>query len=523
MAPKSMDFSDSRAILIGTSAYRAGFGNVPMPAALNSLKAMQDVLVDVCGWPESRIEVFPDRAIVDGAFQEIAALIHETSGVLLIYYVGHGQLLADNDLGLALVDTSEHPRARLSTSLRLSQFRQELRYNSDASVKIVILDCCCSGVATKYAQGTSDLAEKVHLAAAIPGEGTYTWTACGHAQDTFFEPGEQGLTYFTKFLVETVRDGIAAKGAELTLADLHGEVERKLRAISTSDIVIKPEPTLLFKGKVGNFAFAPNVAHRRRELFVKRRDLPARPRSALVIGAGAYGDPILKRLPSSVDDASDIAGVLAEPTIGGFEVTALIDIGIQDLRIALEDFLTAADQSDLVLIYYVGHGMRDVRGRLHLTASDTEHSRLAATALPATWILGLLDNCGTKNQVVIVDCSYSGAFPKGYAEKGPINRAILTSCSATEFALGSGGEDTSRFVFTSGFVEGILTGKAVSKDSEYITVDDAFEYASRYVLESSTAGRRPHRWFSGLDHRIVLARNPYFIYGSSVGVNQNKH
>ena len=106
---EDIDFPRSRAILVSTSAYSVGFGRVGMPAAANSLAAMRAALVGPCEWPGSRIHELADRSNRDGALQDIAALIHETSDVLIFYYVGHGQLLPGNDLGLALTDTSEDP------------------------------------------------------------------------------------------------------------------------------------------------------------------------------------------------------------------------------------------------------------------------------------------------------------------------------------------------------------------------------------------------------------------------------
>ncbi len=256
-----IDFPRSRAILLGTSVYTAGFGSTPMPAASNSLAAMRAALTGPCGWPGSRIEEFADKSNRDFVPQKLAPLIHETQDVLLFYYVGHGQLLVGNDLGLALTDTSEDPKLRLATSLRLSQLRLEMEHNCDARIRILILDCCCSGIATKYSQGPDNLAAQVHQAASLEGEGTYTWTACGHSQDTFFEPGRDGLTYFTKFLTETAHCGIGSSATPgLTVAALNREVKRRIQQASLPGVLVKPEPSLLFHGPADEFVFVRNAA-----------------------------------------------------------------------------------------------------------------------------------------------------------------------------------------------------------------------------------------------------------------------
>lgn len=260
--PFDIDFSHSRAILLGTSRYSAGFGSSDMPAAANSLAAMRGALVKPCGWPGSRISEVADRSIRDLALDEIAHLIHEAQDVLLLYYVGHGQLLLGNDLGLALTDTSDDPRLRLSTSLRLSQIRQEIEYNCDARRKILILDCCCAGMATKYSQSSpADLGKKVSQAAEVEGEGVYIWTACGHSQDAYFEPGPGGMTYFTKFLTDTIVKGIKdGPHRGLTMSELHKQVKQLYRRADITGVLVKPEPTLLFHGTDDAFVFAPNTA-----------------------------------------------------------------------------------------------------------------------------------------------------------------------------------------------------------------------------------------------------------------------
>jgi WD40 repeat protein len=266
MAPRDdIDFPRSRAILLGTSTYSAGFENTPMPAAGNSLAAMQSTLTEWCGWPGSRIAPFTDRAGRDAPLQEIAPLIHEAEDVLLFYYVGHGQLLRDNnDLGLALTDTSEDPKLRMSTSLRLSQLRAELTYNCNARIKIIILDCCYAGIAIKNAQGPQSLADQVHQAAfhQLQVKGTYTWTACGHSQRTYFEEGHDGFTYFTRFLVETIRDGMAAEPARLTINDINERVRWRFEHLELPDEPVLPEPLVDFAGPAGDadkFVFARNT------------------------------------------------------------------------------------------------------------------------------------------------------------------------------------------------------------------------------------------------------------------------
>jgi len=99
------DLSNSRAILIGGATFRPDAGIADLPAVHASVRAMADLLMteDLCGWPPDRVEVVVDapRADLDRRLRVAAA---ETTGVLLVYYVGRGLPTYTNRLALAVAD-----------------------------------------------------------------------------------------------------------------------------------------------------------------------------------------------------------------------------------------------------------------------------------------------------------------------------------------------------------------------------------------------------------------------------------
>jgi hypothetical protein len=80
-------------------------------------------------------------------------------------------------------------------------------------------------------------------------------------------------------------------------------------------------------------------------------DLPPGPRAALVVATTSYADPVLRKLRSPATDATELAAVLADPAIGGFEVTTVLDPTAQQLRIAVHDFLDARGPEQLASIF----------------------------------------------------------------------------------------------------------------------------------------------------------------------------
>ena len=173
-------------------------------------------------------------------------------------------------------------------------------------------------------------------------------------------------------------------------------------------------------------------------------ELPAGPRSALVIATTTYDDPLLRQLRAPATDALEFAAVLADPTIGGFQVTSIVDRPAHEVRKAIDEFLDGRTPEDLVVAYFSCHGVTDARRRLHFAATDTFKSRLASTGVDSMWVNDRMEECRARRQVLILDCCFSGAFARGvkgaeagldqFTEPGR-GRAVLTASNATEYSF----------------------------------------------------------------------------------------
>jgi uncharacterized caspase-like protein len=146
-------------------------------------------------------------------------------------------------------------------------------------------------------------------------------------------------------------------------------------------------------------------------------DVPPGRRLALVIATTRYADTSLRQLRAPARDASDLRDLLADPHIGGFTVTSVVDSTAQGVRLAVEEFVTGREPGDLLLVYLSCHGLVDLRRRLYFSATDTLKDRLASTGVEAEWLLDQLEDCRARQQVVILDCCFSGAFAKGAKAK----------------------------------------------------------------------------------------------------------
>lgn len=249
-------------------------------------------------------------------------------------------------------------------------------------------------------------------------------------------------------------------------------------------------------------------------------DLPSGPRLALIIATATYHDQGLRQLRAPARDAEDLAQVLADPAVGGFAVTTVVDESAQNIRLAVEDFLTERGTQDLLLLYLSCHGLLDQHRRLYFAANDTRKDRLAATGVEAAWVLDQLEHCRARRQVLVLDACFSGAFARGakgdtsvglqdrFAGHGR-GRVVLTASNDTEYSFEGDLVATASAqgsVFTAALVAGLRTGAADADGDGYISVDDAYAYTFDHV-RACGAAQTPQRWFYGAEGKIVLARS----------------
>jgi hypothetical protein len=241
-----------------------------------------------------------------------------------------------------------------------------------------------------------------------------------------------------------------------------------------------------------------------------------------VVATSSYADARLPRLKAAARDAAEMAAVLADRSIGAFEVTSLADSGAQEVRLAVEDFLAGRGREDLVVVYLSCHGLLDARDRLYFAAADTRKDRLAATGVESSWLLDQLEECRAARQVVILDCCFSGAFARGAKGEADTDtrlrdrfiahgrgRTVLTACKASERSWEGQPADGAVVpsVFTRALTEGLRSGAADTDGDGYISVDDAYAYAYERVIASG-AGQTPQHWKFAAEGTIWLARSP---------------
>ena len=251
-------------------------------------------------------------------------------------------------------------------------------------------------------------------------------------------------------------------------------------------------------------------------------------RYALIVATDQYSEQGLRQLAAPARDAEALAEVLGDPGVGDFDVTVLSNQSAQDVRLAVEDFFADRDRSDTLLLHFSGHGMKNAAGELFLAAVDTRPSRLASTAVGSDFLSRQMADSRAERIVLLLDCCYGGAFPRGMVVRadteaqvleafaaqsdvaGGKGRAVVTASSAMEYSFEEGdltpGSSGSPSVFTGALVEALESGEADVDGDGWVGLHELFEYVSTTV-RTANPNQTPHMWTFGSQGELLIARS----------------
>jgi hypothetical protein len=251
-------------------------------------------------------------------------------------------------------------------------------------------------------------------------------------------------------------------------------------------------------------------------------------RLALVVATDRYEDTTLRGLSAPAADAEALANVLGDPDLGGFEVDVLLNPTSWVAAQHVESLLGERHPSDLVLLHFSCHGLKDESGELFLAASNTRPTLLASTALDAALVNRLMRRSRAHRVVLLLDCCYGGAFERGVVARadedmhvgghfaqnqlgGGRGRVVITASSAMEYALEGtdvtvGGRPKPS-IFTGALVEGLRSGEADRDQDGHVGLDELYDYVFDRV-QARSPNQTPSRWEFGLQGDLYIARNP---------------
>ena len=249
-----------------------------------------------------------------------------------------------------------------------------------------------------------------------------------------------------------------------------------------------------------------------------RRALPKGKKLALLIGVSQYGAGFTS-LPEAVKDIEAIKNALQISEDGEFCIQTLPNPDVQSMQTSINDLFEGCEKNDLVLLFFSGHGVKE-NGDLYLGARgmfrDNSGDLVKSSAVLANDIHKIMDRCRSIQQVIILDCCFSGAFPNTLIAKGNgavdlkaqlagVGRAVLASSTAMQssFALA----DKGLSFYTQHIVNGICTGSADLDGDGFISTKDLHIYVTQKAKELLPAAK-PVLYAEQEGEAICLARNP---------------
>lgn len=246
--------------------------------------------------------------------------------------------------------------------------------------------------------------------------------------------------------------------------------------------------------------------------------------AALLIGVGQYEDKNVSALPAATEDVKKLQDVLQHPQIGATrasEVALLLNPDVQQLRSTLK-MLTNCSSTEVVLVYFSGHGIVDDQGHLFLASRTTQHDNLKETALSMTELHESLENCRSQQQVLILDCCFKGQCAQGMVADADIakigqqlsgkRRVLMTSPWSLDY---SPEEKSALSTYTHSLIDGLSTGMADgighrSLDGE-ISILELHDYICDRIATTLPAAK-PRLYTTGQGYEITIAHAPYLDF-----------
>jgi len=234
-----------RVVLVGTGSHGDASELPDVPAVEATLADLKQALIDRCGVPSTAIRLVRDPESIEDFGTPIADAAEQAEDLLLVYYVGHGLLADDGTLHLATTRSPASGQRIRVSSLPYATVRACVA-NSPARSRVVILDCCYSGIAVP-ALGSAG--PQVASLARIAGAFVMTAT---DRHELALAPSDQRYTAFSGALLQLLAAGDPELPEVLTLEDMFQYLDRVLPAANL------PRPRRMADGNVASLVVAPN-------------------------------------------------------------------------------------------------------------------------------------------------------------------------------------------------------------------------------------------------------------------------
>ncbi|MCK2245041.1 MULTISPECIES: caspase family protein [unclassified Crossiella] len=215
--PTTAEPSLSRAVLIGTSEYADDQDLSNLPAVRHNLSdllaALTDPVTGILNWAQCTVVDTPDSP--KSMLVRLEKAANQARDLLLVYYAGHG-LRHDQRERLYLTVRESRSDQLLGSAVPFDSMR-EIIENSKARTRLLLLDCCYSGLALGAMSGGSIGTRDVLV------QGTTVITSSPRNKISHSPLGERN-TAFTNEVIKLLRNGSPLPEEPLTVQELYRSV-----------------------------------------------------------------------------------------------------------------------------------------------------------------------------------------------------------------------------------------------------------------------------------------------------------
>ncbi|WP_113702073.1 caspase, EACC1-associated type [Nonomuraea lactucae] len=233
---------------------------------------------------------------------------------------------------------------------------------------------------------------------------------------------------------------------------------------------------------------------------------------AILIGVSAYDDQAFRPLPAAANSLEGLRRVLTDPALGGWPEERITFIRDPADAAGLVRTLRrlARDTTDVLLVYFVGHGIILQNGHLCLPLTGTDEGDPDVTGLEYERLRQALLDSPARVKVVILDCCYSGRAVQALSAEGVADSAgirgayTLTASDHTAHVPPLGLQADACTSFTGELLDLVRTG--LPEGPEWLTLDLLYPHL-RHRLHSRGLPE-PNQRGTDTAGRLAFTRNP---------------
>ncbi|MDI3385218.1 caspase family protein [Streptomyces sp. B-S-A8] len=203
----------------------------------------------------------------------------------------------------------------------------------------------------------------------------------------------------------------------------------------------------------------------------------------MLIGSGRFVDPRLPDLPAVGANLSALRDALTDPVHGLLDPEHCRVVADPADASAVGAALSWASQeaTDLLLVYYAGHGLQDDLGRLHLSLpqTDADPEQVPYSAVSIELIKNRVGGALADSRVLLLDCCFSGqavsamSEPAGLALGQTEVTGTYTLTSTTSTAPSHAPEGERHTAFTGALLDALGRPEPLTLDEIHLHVDRA--------------------------------------------------